>query len=193
MKLGPPKKVIFLDVETTGLIAKKNDIVQFSAIIEYDGVVVDSIDIKMQPENYRNVSLRALDVQGKTIEDLKSYMSARDGYFAMANFIDSHVDRFCVADKLFPIGYNVNFDISFLEEKFKKNGDSFLFSRIGAPIDVLPVVRMLSGCGKIKGLQNHRLETVCLRFGIEIQAHDSSSDVAATRALYRLICSRVFI
>lgn len=43
------KKVLWLDLETTGIDPDRHGIIQFAALVEINGELVDALEIKMQP------------------------------------------------------------------------------------------------------------------------------------------------
>ena len=67
---------------------KKNDIIQFSGIVEFRWEIIDKIDIRMQPEDYKNISEKELEIQGVSIDFIKAYSPANVDYFNR-NFIES--------------------------------------------------------------------------------------------------------
>ena len=173
-------KILYFDSETTGIDPVKNDIIQLSGAVEIDGDVKEVFDIKMQPHSFENISNEALEVHGMTIEDIKKFQPAKEGYYKFISILQKYVSKFDRSDKFYPAGYNAGFDINFVAEKFKKCGDKYLGSWWNwNAIDPLPILRWMDMKGKIS-LVNYKLETVCKHFGIEIKAHDALSDIQAT-------------
>ena len=177
------KKIFYFDVESTGFNKIKNDIVQLSGIIEVDGEVKEKFNFRCQPFDFENVEQGALDITGLTIKDLKGYEKPQEIYKKLIKMLGRYVNKFDRDDKFYPAGYNVNFDVDFLSEFFKKNGDVYYGSWFNwRLIDGLPMVHFLDYAGKIN-LSDHKLGTVCKHFGIDIKAHDAMSDIEATRNL----------
>lgn len=184
---GNIRKVLYFDVETTGLDAKLNDIVQLSGIIEVNGVIKEQFNLRMQPFNWDNISQEALNVTGLRIEDLQGYISPKVRFRDLIDLMSKYVDRYDKNDKFYAAGYNVQFDIGFLREFFIKNGDPYFGSWFsGRVIDPLYLCSYFDLMGKFS-LPNYKLATVCEHLGIKIQAHDALSDIGATRDLvYKL-------
>jgi len=188
-------KILWFDVETTGLDPKENDIIQLSGMIEIDNEIKDTFNFKMQPYNWNSISDEALKINNTTIEDLKSYEDPNIQYKKFRSILDKYVSKFDKLDKFIAAGYNVRFDIDFLKEYFIKNNNSYLFSYIGGySLDVYQIVIALYHLNLKREypVKNFKLETLAQDEGIEIKAHDALSDVEATRELY-LIYKRNYL
>lgn len=178
------KKILWFDTETTGLSPEKHSIMQFAAIIEEGGQVKDHLNIKFAPLPGAVIEQTALDLTGTTREELDARPSAVDAYYQILRFLNTHCNKYDKADKFYPAGYNVKFDLEFLQAFFKGCGDHY---GIGAYInwrwlDPLPQLYLMDYSGQIR-LPDYKLETVCKHYGIEIDAHDALSDVRATQEL----------
>lgn len=183
MEKKSPKKIFYFDVETTGINWWENDITQLGFIIEIDGEIKVEKDLLAKPVNWKTISPEALKVTGKTIEDLEKHPPAEEMYKELVDTMAQYVDKFDKNDKFYPAGYNVQFDLYFLEEFFRRNNDKYLGSLINwKRLDPLPILYMMDFNGSMR-LPNYKLETVCNHFGIEIKAHDAFSDIRATRDL----------
>ena len=183
------KKILYFDTETTGIDKKLNDIIQFAAILDVDGVEVERCNIKMQPFSYENIEPKAIETHGITIEEMKTFMTPQEGYKKITTMFKHHINKYEKTDKMYPAGYNVEFDIGFLSELFAKNKDKYLGSFINwRKIDPLPVLYMLDCSGKLE-LENYKLATVCKFLGIEIDAHDAMSDILATKEVIKRVMS----
>jgi len=178
-------KVLYFDCETTGLSPVNNDIIQLAGLIEFKGVVVDEFNFKIQPFSYENISEKALEVSGTTIEVLKTYLEPRKAYQQIINKFSEYINKFDKEDKFTPVGFNIGFDLEFLNQFFIKNGDKYFGSWCNwRKVDPLAVLYYLDYAKKLNlDLPNFKLETVCQKLGIEIQAHDAMSDIKATREL----------
>lgn len=180
-------KLIFIDVETTGLDDKKNDIIKLAYIVEINGEVVDTGDFKCQPFDYDNLATAALKINEVTVEDLRKYPEPKATHTALLKVLGAHVDKYNKTDKFIPVGYNVKFDIGFLRAWFKKCNCKFFGSYFDAhPLDVLTMAHILRYKGIIN-LENYKLVTVAKHFGIEHDSHDPRSDVKATREIFHKV------
>ncbi|MDQ1274042.1 MAG: polymerase subunit epsilon [Planctomycetota bacterium] len=184
-------KILWLDTETTGLDPKLNDIIQLAMIIEVGGEVKERIEYKIKPFNLHNISQEALNVNGITLQEMEGYPTVKEVYRGLIDVWGKYIDKFDKADKFIPAGYNVSFDIDFLREFFLKH-DKYFGSWVWQykPLDPLSLIRYLEYRNYLK-LENHKLETICRHFGIEIKAHDAMADIEATRELVKMLDTKI--
>lgn len=181
------KKTLYFDTETTGVDKNKCSMVQFAAIVEYEDEIVDTFETKFQPFDDAEISEEALTKTGLTIDTLCGFQEHYDGFLGVKAFLDKHINRFDKKDKFYAAGYNVQFDIDFLQEFFKFNGDkygigSYFNWRI---VDPYPMMQVMDWRGKLS-LENYKLKTVCEHYKIPLEnAHDALADIEATRKLIR--------
>ena len=179
-------KIIWFDCETTGLSPYKNDIVRLGYMLQVNRNIVTQGDIKMRPMCPGNIEPLALKVNGLTKEEIMEYPPAREGYMSLLAAMDPHIDKYDKEDKAAPGGYNVGFDLNFLSAlknrlKVKFGHWSYLTHY---PVDPYAMTHCLASYGLLGGLKNRKLDTLCKRYGIEIDAHDAASDIRATRELW---------
>jgi DNA polymerase-3 subunit epsilon len=179
---------MWIDTETTGLDHSKHDIITMSILIEIDGEIIDSLDLKIRPTNFDNISAEALAVNGFTIDDLKQFPPIEQAHKKLIKLFSKYVDRYNKFDKFQPAGYNVGFDMNFLAELFKKVGDKYFGSWIDYhKLDVASILQFVTLKGILR-LDSYRLVNVAKHFGIEIDAHNAKSDILATRQVcYKLM------
>ena len=174
-------KVLYFDVETTGLDPVKQDIIQIAGLIEIDNVVVEEFEFKVAPVNPENATPEALDVHGYDLVTIMQFPPHSHVYNSLIELFSKYIDKYNKADKFTPAGYNVRFDMDFLKNFFLKHNDKYFGSWFNYKmVDPLPVLHYAEWAQKIS-LENYKLVTVCERFGIELQAHDALSDIRATR------------
>lgn len=185
------KKVLYFDVETTGLDSKIDQIVQLSYIIEVDNVVEIERNILICPQNIDYISDEVLKILGKTQSEIFMYPdTASSALIMLENDLSKYCDKYDKLDKYYYGGYNVRFDIEFLRQLFESQGDKYFGSWFnGMELDPLPILRFLDFKDKIN-LLDYKLSTVCEHFRIELQAHDALSDVKATRELIKLFINK---
>jgi DNA polymerase III epsilon subunit-like protein len=184
-------KIFYFDVETTGLDAKKNDIIQLAYIIEIDDKIMEDGNIEMQPFNYATVETKALEVSHRTVEMIKAYQEPRLAYKQLSKTFDKYIDKYNKKDKFIPAGYNVNFDLQFLREFWFKNNDKYFGSyfdyHVFDPITTLILMRYKN----LIQVDDFHLATICKHFNIEIQAHDALSDIRATRLVIKKVLENI--
>ena len=107
-------KLLYFDTETTGIDPIINDIIQISGIVEINDEVKEEFNFKVQPHSYENISKEALEVNGITIEQMKEYPTPQEVLSKLIKIFDKYVFKFNKADKFFPVGHNIRFDVDFL-------------------------------------------------------------------------------
>jgi DNA polymerase-3 subunit epsilon len=188
-------KLLYLDTETTGLDAVRNDLIEVSFIVEIDGVVKAEEKIRSQPFDYDAIDPAALLTTGLKVQDIKAFPTPADAYDAIILLFEAFVDRFDKEDKFLPAGYNTVFDLNFLAGFFRKANPEDRFG-IGSfikwqPFDLLAHLRN-KAFAKGTDFKNFKLETVAAAHGLEIKAHDSASDVKVCRDLVKIYLHEFF-
>ena len=180
-------KILYFDVETTGRDPKVNEIIQFSAIVEIDGEVVEEANWFAQPTRWDCIEEEALEVIGKTREELETYPPASALMDGIRSLFDAYIDQYDKTDKFYPAGHNVQFDLDFLQAFWKQHGDEYGTGSYQnwRSLDSRVLAHFLIAAGKIPEPENIKLETLCTQFGIPIDAHDAMSDITATRELIK--------
>lgn len=177
-------KLIFIDTETTGTDPVKNGIVQIAGIIEIDGVVVEEFNLKCRPFEGQTYTAKALEVIGKSVEEIKEYPDPREAYRTLIKIFDKHINRYDKNDKFHMVGQNTKFDYDFLTEFFRMNMNKFFYAYVAYHlIDLIQATALFSVAGKMK-LQNMKLQTVADYFGIKFGAHDALEDIRTTREIF---------
>lgn len=185
-------KLLYFDTETTGLDPIKNDIIQIAGIIEINNVVKEEFDFKTQPHSYENVSKEALEVNGITIEQLKTYPMPQETLCKLIKLFDKYVFKYNKQDKFFPIGQNIPFDVNFLFEFCKKCKFNYLGSYLDHHKgDTMALLMALMVQGKIP-VSGIKLENACKELGVElVDAHNALADIRATRLLWKKLSERI--
>ena len=192
------KKVLWLDVETTGLDCRKHGLREVGFIIEIDGVEVDKGVFKINPFTYTTKDVEiddyALEISKVSIEDLESYDSSSYCFKELMKKLVKYVNVNDKNDCFVIAGYNTAFDIGFIKEWFKEMGllDSYKDLFHYKSLDVFSIVFALRHIG-LNSAENDKLETICNYFDIEIDAHNALSDIEATKKLYELICEKFIL
>lgn len=188
-------KILWFDVETSGLNAKDNDILTLAGIVEIDGETKEEFYLEMQPFNYETVSEEALKVNGLTLEQIKKFSTPQESYRKLTSIFGKYINKFNKNDKFICGGHNTKFDFDFLVEFFRKNNDKYLGSwveyQFSSCIDTLPLVQLMR-FKKIINIENCKLVTASKEFGIDLsQAHNALADIKATRELFYKIINRI--
>ncbi len=187
-------KIIFIDTETGGVNPEKAALIQLSGIIRIDKKDVEKFNFYIKPFENSEVNEKALEVQGRTLEELKTdkYVEEKEVYKQFINLLDKYIDKYDRTDKFIVAGYNVRFDVDILKAFFQRHGNNFLFSYLDSSmLDPLYSIRLLQIAEVLPVLENNKLETWCKHFGIELKAHDSLEDIEATKKLIGKLISLI--
>lgn len=187
-------KIIFIDTETGGVNPEKAALIQLSGIIRIDKKDVEKFNFFIKPFENSEVNEKALEVQGRTLEELKTdkYVEEKEVYKQFVNLLDKYIDKYDKSNKFIVAGYNVRFDVDMLKAFFQRHGNNFLFSYLDSSmLDPLYSIRLLQIAEVLPVLENNKLETWCKHFGIELKAHDSLEDIEATKKLIGKLISLI--
>ena len=185
------RKILFFDLETTGVKFWKNGIHQIGGIVDIDGEEAERFDIRVAPNPQAVIEKEALDVAGVTLEQVQSYMPMREGYDKLMGILTRYVNRYDKKDKFYLAGYNnASFDNAFLRAFFVQNGDDYFYSWFWVnSIDVM-VLATRHLMRQRHEMPDFKQETVAKALGIPIEAeklHDASYDIRLTRAIYERV------
>ncbi len=185
------KEIIIFDTETTGLSSKKNRIIQISGIKcsvtkndkgMFEIKEIASIDKYIRP-------ITAID---EKVEELTGITN---------DFIMTQPEEEDVIDEIFAFfgdspflfGYNVNFDVKFLYELYKRNElelkncvfDGEKFKKTEKEIDILKMARDLIDK---KDITDYKLSTVAEMYGFAsgVSFHSSLEDAKVTKKLLEM-------
>ncbi|MGL5778782.1 3'-5' exonuclease [Cetobacterium sp.] len=178
-------KKLFLDTETTGT-TPNSAIVQIAGVMEVGGVIRE-FDINMRPHEGADISEKALEIIGKSLEEINSYQSPEVAAKEFEKILKEFVDPFDKNDKFVLYGHNIQFDFTKLMEWYNRIGNKYLGSFIDFKFnfDTLQMIKNLQLLEVIDFLENNKLETCCEAFGIKLEgAHDALNDIKATKKLY---------
>lgn len=182
-------KILYLDTETTGITAN-SAVIQFAGIIEIDGEVKEEFNIRCKPHKGADISEKALEVTGMTLDIINSYQEPKEAMEEMESIFEKYCDKFDRNDKYILVGQNIKFDFQKLYEFYTRLGNKYLGSWINFKMlfDTLAVIQALQLVNKLPILENNKLITWCNFFGIKLEnAHDALADIRATRELAKVL------
>ena len=148
------EKILYFDVETTGLDEKVCEIVQIAGIIEIDGEIKEKFNLLMKPTPNAKITEESLEVIGKTKEELLSYPPQIIVYDKFKKILESYVNKYDKTDKLKLVGHNVGFDFNFLLAWSKRMEDKYIGSLVSykeqfCTFRVIQAMKFLGIIGKI--------------------------------------------
>ena len=181
------KKLLFCDLETTGLDPVKNGIYQMAFQVYIKGQFTKRFHITTCPFEDDEIEEKALDVGNVTEDQIRKYQVPIVAHKTLKTILRRYVDPYIPTDKFFFIGYNPNFDKDFLCEWFKKCGDPYFMSWIfWPPIDVaqLALFDLIEERHKMK---RFNLETITKHYAIDGEKtnyHDAAYDIEMTKRIF---------
>ncbi|WP_142505073.1 PolC-type DNA polymerase III [Melghirimyces algeriensis] len=160
---------VVFDVETTGLSAVHDEIIELAAVKVKDGEIVDRFESFVNP--HRNLTAMITELTGITDDMVKDAPDLPDVLPQFLQFTEG-----CVL-----VAHNARFDMGFLQEACRKTDRKPIHNPV---IDTLELGRFL-----YPQMKNHRLNTLCKRFDIQLtQHHRAIYDAEATGyLLWRMV------
>ena len=190
------RKVLWVDLETTGTNTIRHAIIQLAALAEIDGVIDAEINLQMAPLTKHEIDPEALAINEISEKEIRGYPHQSVQYETFVAFVSRYINRYEKLDKFVLAGYNISsFDEPFLRELFLSNAATKRDRKYGGYFGSWffwpkrDVQTYLAEHISEHGLRlpDFKLGTVCAHFGIEINAHDALSDIQATRQLYHVL------
>ncbi len=162
---------VVLDVETTGLNIRTDEIIEIGAVRIENGVEVGEFSELINPG--RPVPEKVVEITGITSAMLRDKRTLME---VMPEFA-----RFCEGAVL--VAHNASFDMSFFRRAFRQAGLPFGF----AIVDTLALVR-----NQFPQLKSHKLGNMCKQLGISLlNAHRAVHDARATGLMLMKVLSEV--
>ena len=188
-------KLLFFDLETTGVNPGKNRIHQISGEIVIDGVSKEQFDFHVQPNPKAIIEEEALKVAGVTREQVLAYPPMRQVYSEFVAMLGKYVDKYNKKDKFFLVGYNnAAFDNQFLRGFFLQNSDKYFGSWFWSnTIDVM-VLASAYLMDRRAEMENFKLSTVAKFLGVSVaddSLHNAMYDIDLTKAVYDIVTRRI--
>lgn len=183
-------KAIFIDIETSGLNARKNGILQLAGEICIDGVSRHYFDLNMRPPEHITYDEGALALTGITLDGIDSYRPEFEVFREFIALLGIYVDPFDPKDKFHFIGYNANFDATFIRELFLRNHNNFFGSYFWYPIIDVAVLAGHFLRAKRSELVNFKLTTVAKYLDLKFDPknlHNAAEDIRLTKLIYEKI------
>ncbi len=162
-------KYVAIDLETTGLRAKHDRIIEIGAVKVENGTMIDTYVTFVNP--------------GLQISDFtKSLTHISQAELERAPYVEEVIDDLLVFLEDLPlVGHKLSFDYAFLKKAVVQNGKSF--EKVG--IDTLSLARKYMAEESSK-----KLTDLCQSLGIVHEAHRALGDAKATHELYQSLVVR---
>lgn len=152
-----------LDIETTGLVPKRDKIIEIGAVKIRNGKIEDYFDRLVNPG--RKLEERITELTGITDDELLTAPYIEAVLPELLDFIGKDI----------LVGHKILFDYSFIKRAAVNQG--FEFKKKG--IDTLKLARRF-----LPELESKRLTFLCEHYGIVYDAHRAGNDAQAAAKLY---------
>lgn len=184
-------KVLFFDLETTGVLVNLHGIHQISGAVVIDGEIKEKFNFKVQPKPGAMIDAKALEVGGITEEQIMAYPPMGEVYKQFVAMLTKYVDRFNKKDKFFLAGFNnAHFDNEFLRAWFAQNGDKYFGSYFWSnSLDVMVLATPYLAAQRAD-MENFKQGTVAKVLGIQVddtRLHDAEYDIEICKAIYDIV------
>lgn len=145
-----PSDYTLIDIETTGLISFRDEIIELSAIKVRNNQIIEEFSSLVKPEG--KIEGYITELTGITNAMVKNAPNIKEIIEKYISFIGDDI----------VVGYNVNFDINFIYDYYKYHFDKEFKNQY---VDLMRI------CKKLCKLPNHKLKTVAEHYGISIEGH----------------------
>lgn len=188
--------LLCLDTETTGLELENHCIWQISGVFK-KGNEEERFNFKMRPFRGDPIDAGAFVKTGVSQKELETYPDQSEAFEAFISLLNKYgTNEDGTVDKITVIGYNVKFDMDYINQWFEFNKcGKVWWKHISWPyVDVMTLAATYL-LTKRQELENFRLTTVYKYFfGTDFEhAHSADADVEATWDLFRYLYSRMVI
>ena len=160
-----PSSYVLVDIETTGLNPKEEEIIEIGAYKVVDNKVIDKFERLIKPTKEISEYIESLThISNDMVKDADTI-----------DIVIKDFDEF-LGDSLI-MGHNITFDLSFLTESFYNCLGRYLLNDY---VDTLFVARKL-----LKDVPNHKLQTLSEYYTLDIEGeHRALKDVDLTYQVY---------
>ena len=180
-------KQLFLDTETGGIDPNRHALLEIGALVCIGEQESVGFEYFTRPFNGDTITEKALEVNGKTYEEIDSYPDPMYTHDKFTQMLSTYIDRFDRKDKFFLYGWNVDFDDRFLRAFFKKCEDKYYGSYIlWPPINVAALVTEYLREKRFQ-IEDFHLHTVAEWFAIPVNyeaRHGALYDATLTKQVY---------
>jgi DNA polymerase-3 subunit epsilon len=172
------KRMIFGDIETTGLDPLRNEILTGSFISSNGQEKLKEIDLKFRPRFPKKWSIEAEAVHKISLDEAMTFPRHEESMDELMGFINGHSSFVCHALPLF----GQHFDWAFIKVAAFDMGYWYNLQKSIREDRVNSTITLAK---KKITLPDYKLNTLCKHFGIELDHHNAKSDVNACFEIYR--------
>jgi DNA polymerase III alpha subunit (gram-positive type) len=186
-------KRLWIDFETTGLDPAECGLTQLAYIIEdHEGKILDMGDFNIKPFEGAEISRKALEVTGKTYEEIFEYEEEGIVLDLFLEVLTKHINPLSRDENFTIAGYNVQFDMRFLDEWMQRHNKKFFSYFNYHTVDPLAIMRILR-FEEETNLPSLKLSSVYKAiFEKDFDAHNAIADILATKDIYYYLLEHHF-
>ena len=171
-------KLLIVDTETGGLIPQEHDLLTIGLIVWENKELKDELELKISKEEYRT-TMEALNVNKINLEELrKEGLPEKEVITKLIAFVKKNFGK----EKPTVCGHNVNFDVGFLRELFKRNFFKYGKYLSYRTLDTMSILTFLFLQGKTE-TKLGKLDDAISYFNLEIteaERHTALGDAKVT-------------
>lgn len=173
------KRLAFIDIETTGVIPGKHEIIELACVlVDEDGnggfKIINEFEMKVKPTHLETAEEEALRINGYNDGDWLFACSLAEAMGHLAKKCDGAV----------MVAQNVSFDYAFIERALFETGtaDPFFYAKL----DTIPMAFVRHKDNS--KLTSYTLRSLCEFYGIKnTQAHTALADARATFEVFKML------
>lgn len=187
-------KLLFYDMETTGLDIEKHGVHQISGRVVIDGAIIETFDFKVAPHDGAEYDPDALAVGNVTKEAVEVYSPMAEVFDKFIDMLNKYVNKYDKKDKFFLVGYNNrHFDDQFLRKWFERNDSKYFGSYFWSNSFDCLVLATPFLASKRYLMVDFKQATVAQELGIGIEEnklHDAAYDIDLCAKIYDKVCGK---
>ncbi len=173
-KLILEAEYVFFDLETTGISPFLNEIIEFGAVKQKDGRIIDRIQLFIKPN--KTIPEHITKLTSITNYDVKDAPTIKEALQIIKDWIGDSI----------LVAHNAYFDYSFLDSFYRRYGFGKLKNTV---IDTLKISWLLN-----KKLRNHRLGTIAKVEGVDYHdeiAHRADYDAEVLHRIFENMINKL--
>lgn len=183
-------KLLYVDIQTTGLDSKKNEIIELSSLLEVNGQIVDAFNCKAQPSNIENLHPDILKILNLSKLDLQVYPARNIFNTKFLEYLNKNLNE---NDRYILTAYNSRFISDFLYsflDVYKNNSFQKYFLKYH--LDIMEIAKLFFFTGKLNSV-DLKFSNVCKSLDIYLKNDTSLDKIKALYKLHKVLDKRISI
>ncbi len=181
-----PRKMIWGDLETTGLSTKDHGIIEVAFIVDIDNEIAEEKVFTMKPTG-KGATDKALEINGFTREQIRNFTCWFEVYKDFSFWLNVQTKKYYQTEKFILGGHNVSFDNRFLlswDIVCDQNSWSNVVYQ-NSFVDTMKMIKNAQKYGQLDYKGSASLGAACANYNIRLDnAHNALADTRASRDLY---------